>query len=536
MKDIKSFYTGVILVATIVVCSCFIGQTIKPYDVYQRDHIVDTDYGLFLASQHALYVNDFNTASKMAERVKSDSPEVNYVKNLTAFFDGKIVDTVPLLKDTKDMASRLMYDAYLVKNDKWSEIYKRYSKNTSSFLTGLRVFSSVQQGKFKEAIQYVNKSNTATSWKAFIRGQIAVLNNDIDTAAKEFAKVHPDFMNINDYLYLMSFYRENNMTEDMDILRYDFMSKPGSLYLFEDDVIPDWSNYSGIKNNLVFSIIQNVSHAKIWIFTDVSLLLLKFAENISDGAHQDAINYYLGQYYFYNSGDYEKSFNAVSEKNPLYLYGQLKIAENRENYDEIKKLAKKNPLFIPVVKLAVNNEVKNGNMYAALRYVNRALRQKNLSEEGKIYFLKNRADIYLLFNRPNKAQKDMDRIMDLDDRLLSDVLKLQARIWLQQNKSLDRAYNYAMTVVKRDTSDISAWDVLGCIVEKREGVDAALEVLERVGEISMGESSLYEHLGDMYVKKGDIRNAKKSYLRALDLSDDGLVVIPVIEKKLRKLK
>lgn len=140
------------------------------------------------------------------------------------------------------------------------------------------------------------------------------MNNDVDTAAKEFAKVHPDFMNINDYLYLMSFYRENNMTEDMDILRYDFMSKPGSLYLFEDDIIPDWSNYSGIKNNLVFSIIQNVSHAKIWIFTDVSLLLLKFAENISDGVHKDAINYYLGQYYFYNSGDYEKVLILYQKK------------------------------------------------------------------------------------------------------------------------------------------------------------------------------------------------------------------------------
>lgn len=220
----------------------------------------------------------------------------------------------------------------------------------------------------------------------------------------------------------------------------------------------------------------------------------------------------------------------------MYLYGQLKIAENKENQDEIKKLAKRYPLFIPAIKLAVKNEVKNGNMYAALRYVNRALRQKNLSEEGQIYFLKNRADIYLMFNKPNKAQKDMDRVMDLDDRLLSDVLKLQARIWLQQNKYLDRAYNYAMTLVKRDTSDISAWDVLGCIVDKREGVDAALEVMERVGEISTGESSLYEHLGDMYVKKGDIRNAKKSYLRALDLSDDGLVVKPVVEKKLRKLK
>ena len=61
-------------------------------------------------------------------------------------------------------------------------------------------------------------------------------------------------------------------------------------------------------------------------------------------------------------------------------------------------------------------------------------------------------------------------------------------------------------------------------------------MLERVGEISVDTSSLYEHLGDMYSKKHDTFNARKSYMRALDLSDDGLVVVPFIEKKLRKLK
>ena len=124
----------------------------------------------------------------------------------------------------------------------------------------------------------------------------------------------------------------------------------------------------------------------------------------------------------------------------------------------------------------------------------------------------------------------------MDGRLTADYLLLQARTWAAQNRELNRAYDYAMSLVKRNTSDIVAWDILGVVVEKREGVIAGLEVLERVSEIAVNVSSLYEHLGDMYIKQGDKEKAKKAYMRALDLSDDGLVVAPFVKKKLRKLK
>ena len=47
---------------------------------------------------------------------------------------------------------------------------------------------------------------------------------------------------------------------------------------------------------------------------------------------------------------------------------------------------------------------------------------------------------------------------------------------------------------------------------------------------------MYEHLGDFYKKQGDKERAKESYMRALDLSDDYLIVVPHVQKKIRKLK
>ena len=93
-----------------------------------------------------------------------------------------------------------------------------------------------------------------------------------------------------------------------------------------------------------------------------------------------------------------------------------------------------------------------------------------------------------------------------------------------------------MMLVQQNPTDILAWDTLGVVVAQREGVDAALEVLERVGEVSETCSSLFEHLGDIYAITGDVDKAVESYMRAIDLSDDGLTVIPVIERKIRKIK
>ena len=500
------------------------------------DTVLDTNYGKFLAGQHALYINDFESAQKFISDIKSDNSLVKQSKILAGFFSGQMPENADMLKGNKEISSRLIYDAYLINQGKWKDLYKTHEKDKSVLFVPMRVFATVKQGKTKEALKFIDSLETADSWKAFMRGQVAVLNNDIKKAAIEFADVHPDFMNINDYFYLMSFYRENGMTEDMEILRDDFTQRAGGMFVLDFSEIPDWSNYEGYKNNILFSVIQTVSHTQIMLLTDLSLMMLRFGQIISDGSNADALNYYLGQYYSFNNGDYKSSFEKISKSHPLYLYGQMKIAEKNNDINAVKKIAKKNPLFIPATNMIVNNYIKNGEERAALRIVNRALRQKNLTEKARMYFLKKRANIYLMFDEPKKAQKDVDAVFEIDDRLLNDVLMLRARILLQMNENLDEAYSYAMTLVQRNTSNIAAWDLVGLIVEKNEGVDAALGVLKRVGEISSDTSSLYEHLGDLYMKKGDKEKARASYLRAVELSDDGLIVLPRVQKKLRKVK
>ena len=154
---------------------------------------------------------------------------------------------------------------------------------------------------------------------------------------------------------------------------------------------------------------------------------------------------------------------------------------------------------------------------------------------GRAFFIKSRAQIHYAFGAMDDAQAD---IRDASETLALDgeILSLQAKIWAAQNRELDNAYDYAMMLVRQNPTDILAWDTLGCVVAAREGADAALEVLERVGEVSETCSALFEHIGDMHVIKGDTDKARDAYMRAIELSDDGLTVVPNVERKIRKLK
>ena len=127
--------------------------------------------------------------------------------------------------------------------------------------------------------------------------------------------------------------------------------------------------------------------------------------------------------------------------------------------------------------------IKIGDKRGALRVVNRAIKNKSLNEAGRAFFLKSRAQIYYSFGDYDKAQKDIhdaSEILNID----TEILALQAKIWAAQNREIENAYKYAMTLVTKNPSDIMAWDTLGTVVLVREGTDAALEIYERVGKIS----------------------------------------------------
>lgn len=538
MKKIESFFIIIGLLTIVVVTGGVVWNYTKKQSTPEMYSFPETKYAAFLAAQHAVYVNDFDSAKKFTQKMTDVSyPVVQNTVYLADFLSGHMPFDAHLLKDEKSMPARLIYDAHLIKNDKWKELHNRHKTDESALAAPLRIWSAIANDWRTNTFKFIDKLPTNLSWKSFVRGQIYAQLGDIDTAAEHFAKVDTDFMNINDYMYVMSFYAHHDMQDRADALKSKFTSTPGGMFMARYDKIPDWSVYSGYENQLAFSLVQSVSHTQIMMYSDLAMLLLRFAQITAPefAYNNGTIDYYLGQYFYMNTGDYEKHLKKIKQESPFYPFARLRIIEKNKDMVALGNLIEELPLFVPAVNKMVAYNIQNGNKRAALRVVNRALRDENLADTGRAFFTKARAQIYYTFGDYKSAQDD---IRQASETLMIDgeIISLQAKIWAARNRELENAYDYAMGLVRQNPTDIIAWDTLGVVVAAREGVDAALELMERVGEISETCSSLYVNLGDMYATKGEVDKATEAYKRAIDLSDDGLTVVPFVERKIRNLK
>lgn len=537
MKKIGSLFVGIMLLLVVAVTGVAIWQG-RGENGESNQSIKTTEYGAFLAAQHAVYVNDFDAAASFGMALKNQSsPIVQHTKNITVFLSGRMPEGVSGLKKESGTAARLIYDAYLVANDKWEEVYSRHKNDKSALVAPLRIWSSVAINHRTEALKFVDSLETNDSWKSFVRGQIYAETGNISKATEAFDAVQAKFMNINDYLYVMSFYLHNNMSDKADLLRQDFSSQPSGMFMNNFDDIPDWSRYSGLKNELAFSLIQNVSHTKVMMYSDLAVLLLRFAQITSteDESDGDAINYYLGHFFLNNGGDYESYFAKIKPDSPFYPFATMRIVEGEQDISKLRNVLRAYPTFVPAINKLVAYHIAHGNRRAALRIVNKAMDNEELSDEHHAFFLKSRAQIYFAFDDLILAQSDISAASDILT-VDGEILALQTKIWVAQNREIETAYEYAMALIKRNPSDVFAWDVLGRVVAVREGDDAALELLSRVGEVANDCSALFETLGDLYMRTGNYKLAQDSYSRAIELSGDGLVVVPKIKQKLRKVK
>ncbi len=538
MRKIERIFITASLLAVIVVT----GGTLWKHTTKQihtpEYKFPEYGFGAFLAAQHAIYVNDFESARNFAKKLADEQiPIVQSTVYMSDFLSGRMPFDAHLLKAEKGMPARIIYDAYLVKNNKWKEFHDRHKTDEAALLAPLRIWSAIANDWRTNTFKFIDKLPTNKSWKSFVRGQIYAELGDIQKAAENFEQVSADFMNINDYVYVMSFYKNHDMPERYETLREDFTSRPGGMFMMDYDNFPDWSVFSGYTNALAFSLVQNISHTQIMMYSDLAMLLLRFVQVTAPefANNNNTLDYYLGQYFYNNVGDYEKFFTNIKSNSPFYPFARLRMAEKNKDIQELERILDEYPLFVPAANQAIAHHVKHGNKRAAMRVVKDALNNDNLNEAGRAFFIKSRAQINFAFGDVKAAQKDIREVSKLN-LIDGEIISLQAKIWATQNRELENAYDYAMGLVRQNPTDILAWDTLGYVVSVREGVDAALELLERVGEISETCSSLFVNLGDMYATKGEIDKAKDAYKRAIDLSDDGLTVVPVIERKIRKLK
>ncbi|MCL2737263.1 MAG: hypothetical protein FWE17_00150 [Alphaproteobacteria bacterium] len=498
----------------------------------------DSDFGYFLALQHAIHSDDHDAAPRFAERLASvDIPTVQTNIAISLFLAGKLDGSAAALAGDKSMTAQIAHAAWLVQQENWGELRRLYRRSDSFLLSPFRIWSGIATRYITETLRFIDSLPHGDDWRHFKRGMVFAETRQNERARQEFAKVPANFMTLNDYMYVMSFYTHAGFYADADDLKAEFAALPAGLYMQNFDEISDFSQFSGFRNAFAFSMVQNVAHSPFLSMTNIALLLLRAAEAASSS---DALYFHIGSFFFDAGIDgYADYFAKIAQNSPYRPFIMMKEAERaptkRKMMATLERTLRAHPVFLPAVLRLVNADVQDGNFSRARGRIDSALRHPDLSDGTAAILFTMRARINRQAGDLSRAQNDIMRAGDLMPSTPA-ILSEQAKIWTRMGKNLDDAYIIAMALVKKHPSDIDAWATTAMVVRRNEGPREALVILERIGRVAESNSFLFELLGDVHMDLGNRLQAREAYRKAMDLSSDGLTNLPELRRKLRRAR
>jgi Flp pilus assembly protein TadD len=92
--------------------------------------------------------------------------------------------------------------------------------------------------------------------------------------------------------------------------------------------------------------------------------------------------------------------------------------------------------------------------------------------------------------------------------------------WAEEGRNLEEAKAYIEQAVVLLPKDGFVRDSMGWVYYQLGDFPAAVRELELAVKLSPDDSTIYEHLGDAYLKNNDPSQARKAYGKALELHEE----------------
>jgi len=243
--------------------------------------------------------------------------------------------------------------------------------------------------------------------------------------------------------------------------------------------------------------------------------------------------------YFYAGKDEEAEsmFNRIKNENEdiSFLYYRLgeikyynkKYQESVENFLKAVEIDSTKPEIH--FRLALSYfRLKNYNQ--ALVYINKGL----AINPEEIRFLNLKADIVYNLGDFDEAVMIYDKIFKIDPEYAL-ALNNYSYILAERGEKLDKALEMSKRALKKNPRNSSYLDTLGWIYYKLNRYEEALKYIKEAVDVIDKDSEphpvILEHLGDIYLKLGDINNAEYYWKKALEFDKDNEELLKKIEGK-----
>lgn len=289
-----------------------------------------------------------------------------------------------------------------------------------------------------------------------------------------------------------------------------------------------------------------------------------------DRSHIEA-RYSLGLAYYFDGKDYKKAideFLTILKKYPgdnrtrYFLASSYdKNRQHRNAFEEFKAIPADSDLYasarthmglilkgdgrileaIDLIKEAIVNKNEEADLYGFLASLYEANNQLEVAEKTLKDGIKLSPDdidlhyklgvIYEKTNRFRESVDEMTKILKID-KDNAEALNFIGYGYADREINLAEAERLIKKALKLKPGNGFITDSLGWLYFKKNRLDLAIKYLKEAAKILPEDPTIAEHLGDAYERSGMVKEARRMYIRALNL---GPLKKEILEKKINRL-
>jgi len=398
-----------------------------------------------------------------------------------------------------------------------------YGLGTSSYLISHIAFNSYDFENVFDQFDVEKKELNLHDYQikliALINLNKVSLANEIAVKILEKDSGNPQALMVN-FVYLIN----NNETRKINIYRINNRERINELIdfiFFKNNKV---KSSEDISNSFIEVIKSSFSNFPSSDEINYNLIIFYLSMSTILNPENNEAWFLTGQLYQMIE-EYEKVeffYERISSKSPYYIDAQRNIAFNYGKLFTFEKAEKK---IINLIQISKNHPdlIKIlADFYRSNRYFELGAKQYSLLIKNKeknlwnLFYL--RGICYERINKWELAEKDFLISLDLKPDS-PNVLNYLAYGWIERNENIDLSLNMLEEAYEANPQSYYILDSLAWAHYKKNNLELAAELMEKVIDMAPGEAISLDHLGDIYFSLNRKREAVFFWNQAKDLAE-----------------
>ncbi len=407
---------------------------------------------------------------------------------------------------------------------------------SSSFLVSQSAFKNYD---YFVSINNLNESDLSLSYSSLLDKLIAAtITEKINLAYKiadELLKYEKD--NQEAYIVKLVFYHKNKKYNQINQLHNDFKNKNELIdfIFFNNNKI---KNNQSISEALIDIVVSSFSNAEQRNLNYNFLLFYTSLGQIIDPKN-DRAKIIKGELYQNIKKPLyaRESFENINKGSPYYLEAQQSLAYNYSSYLSFEDAENKlfellentnNNYFIKKIFADFYRYEKKYDL--AKNFYNEMIKE-NKSDLSNLYYM--RGICYERLGDWKNAEKDFISSLNINPSS-PNVLNYLAYGWVDRDMHLEKSLDMLKKAYNSNPESYYIIDSLAWAYFKKNNLDEAARLMEKVIDIAPGEAISLDHLGDIYYAMNRKREAIHFWQQALELAEPEDEIEESVQHKLNK--